>query len=228
MPMSDVMSAYATEKRFRPKRAPERASYDKALVHAVLDEALMAHVAYTDEAGVPHVIPMYFVRDGESLLLHGSAKMGLAKAARRGAPFCINVTLLDGLVLARSGFHHSVNYRSVTVHGVPEIVEGEEKTRALDLTVERLAKGRAAEVRAANVKEFKATVVLRLKLEQVAAKTRTGGVNDEPEDMELPVWAGVIPLHLAAGAPIADEQCAPGCAAPHLDLPGPLSARPAV
>ncbi|WP_420561363.1 pyridoxamine 5'-phosphate oxidase family protein [Tepidicaulis sp.] len=223
--MSRPISAYATEKRFRPKRAPERASYDKALVHAILDEALMAHVAYGDEAGCPHVLPMYFVRDGESLLLHGSAKMGQAKAARRGAPFCVNVTLLDGLVLARSGFHHSVNYRSVTVHGVPEILEGAEKARALDLTVERLAKGRAAEVRAANAKEFKATVVLRLKLQQVAAKTRTGGVNDEPEDMDLPVWAGVIPLHLAVGAPIADEQCAPGAAAPSLALPGSQSER---
>lgn len=223
--MSGTITSYLTEKRFRPKRAPERASYDKALVHAILDEALMAHVAYGDEAGVPHVLPMYFVRDGESLLLHGSVKMGLAKAARRGAPFCVNVTLLDGLVLARSGFHHSVNYRSVTVHGVPEILEGAEKIRALDLTVERLAKGRAAEVRAANTKEFKATVVLRLKLQQVAAKTRTGGVNDEPEDMELPVWAGVIPLHLAAGAPVADEQCAPGTAAPSLALTGPLSER---
>jgi len=199
------MTLYEPRKAFKPKRAPQRAAYDREVVHAILDEAYVTHVAFADGEGFPHVLPMYYVRDGESLLLHGSSKMGQAAAARRGAPFCAAVTLIDGLVLARSGFHHSVNYRSVVIHGQPEILEGEAKARALALTVERLAKGRAAETRAPNEKEMRATVVISLPLAEAAAKIRAGGVNDEPEDMDLPVWAGVIPMQTVFGTPEPDN-----------------------
>lgn len=202
------MTLYEPRKAFKPKRAPQRAAYDRATVHAILDEAYVAHVGFADGEGFPHVLPMYYVRDGESLLLHGSSKMGQAAAAKRGAPFCAAVTLIDGLVLARSGFHHSVNYRSVVIHGQPDLLEGEAKGRALDLMVERLAKGRAAEARPANAKEFKATAVFALPLAEAVAKIRAGGVNDEPEDMDLPVWAGVIPVQTVFGAPEPDAGLA--------------------
>ena len=200
------MTEYPTEKQFRPRRNPKRAAYDRATVHAILDAGYIAHVGFAGPAG-PQVIPMFYARAGESLLIHGSTKSGTALAS--GAPMTLCVTHLDGLVLARSWFHHSVLYRSVIVHGTAELLDGAAKLAALRAIVERIAEGRADLTRAPNAKELKATAVLRVPIEQVAAKVRGGGVADDPEDMDLPVWAGVIPVETCLLPPVADEALDP-------------------
>jgi nitroimidazol reductase NimA-like FMN-containing flavoprotein (pyridoxamine 5'-phosphate oxidase superfamily) len=195
------VSDYQTAKAHRVRQAAARAHYDQASVHAILDEGYVAHVAFMSEEG-PVSLPMFYVRDGERVLVHASRKSRFMRVLAAGAPLCLTVTLLDGLVMARSAFHHSMNYRSVMVHGVGRVLPIQEKPAVLDLFVERVAAGRAADVRAANIQELKATDVLAIPLEQVVAKIRTGGPLDDPEDMDWPVWAGVIPLTQVAGAPI--------------------------
>lgn len=196
------MSDYLTAKAHRVRQAAARAHYDRATVHSILDEGLVAHVAFVGDAG-PVSLPMFYVRDGERVLVHASRKSRFMRVLAAGAPLCLTVTLIDGLVMARSAFHHSMNYRSVMVHGVGEVLPLQEKPAALGLFVERVSAGRAADVRVPNIQELKATDVLAIPLEQVVAKARTGGPNDDAEDMDLPVWAGVIPLATVRGAPIA-------------------------
>lgn len=197
------IETYQPDDAYRPKRLPGRESYDRSRVHAILDEGLVAHVSYQGAHG-PEIIPTFYVRHGEEVLVHLSRRAGLAAALHEGMPFVFCVTHVDGLVLARSAFHHSMNYRSVIVHGVPREVLGEEKQQLLDLFIEKVSPGRSAQVRSASGQEMKATGVFALPLVHVVSKTRTGGPKDDAEDMELPVWAGVIPLTLERGAPVED------------------------
>ncbi len=194
------MSDYETLAAHRVRQTAARAHYDRETVHAILDEGLVAHVAFLGDAG-PVSLPMFYVRDGERVLVHASRKSRFMRKLCEGAPLCLTVTHIDGLVMARSAFHHSMNYRSVMVHGQGVVLPAAEKLAALDLFVERVEQGRSATTRKPNAQELKATDVLAIPLEQVVAKVRTGGPIDDAEDLALPVWAGVIPLTLVAGAP---------------------------
>lgn len=202
------MCDYQTSKTYRVRQAPKRASYDRALVHSILDEGYVAHIAFVVD-GLPVVLPMFYVREGDSVLLHGSRKSRLMKHLAEGAPLCLTVTHLDGLVLARSAFHHSMNYRSVMVHGRAERVTREEKARVMALITARVREGRPSGERPANEQEVKATEMLRLPLVEVAAKVRVGGPLDDEADMALPVWAGVIPMRLVFGEPVHDLASVP-------------------
>ncbi|GHA19754.1 pyridoxamine 5'-phosphate oxidase family protein [Streptomyces purpurascens] len=217
---SQPATAYAPTDRTVPTRSPDRASYDRELVHAILDEAYVCHLGFVRD-GAPVVLPTLFARVGERLYVHGSTGSRPLRAAGQadpGLPVCLTVTHVDGLVLARSAFHHSINYRSVVVHGVAhDVTDPEEKRQALDALVDHVVPGRAADSRPANKKELAATAVLRLDLDEVSAKLRTGGVNDEPEDLALPHWAGVVPVQKTYGTPIPDPGLAPGT-----ELPGYL------
>jgi len=202
------MSDYETSPAYRVRQVAKRALYGRETVHAILDAGYVAHVAFMDEAG-PVSLPLFYVRDGESVLFHGARKGRFMRVLGGGAPMCLTVTHMDGLVLARAAFHHSMNYRSVMVHGVAEAVADAEKPRALDLFTRRARAGRPQETRPANTQELKATAVLRLPLAEVAAKVRTGGPLDDPEDMDLAVWAGVVPMQLTFGEPVRDIAATP-------------------
>jgi len=187
------------------KRLPKRAHYDAETVHAILDAAFICHVGYVID-GQPYVIPTAFGRDGEKLYIHGSAVSRTLKTLGDGVPMCLTVTLLDGLVLARSGFHSSMNYRSVVVIGTAQPVTGDEKVHALAVISDQILKGRWDEIRGPSRKELSATTVLALPLEEASAKVRTGPPMDDEEDYAMPIWAGVVPLALKAGKPIADDR----------------------
>ncbi|MER5178557.1 pyridoxamine 5'-phosphate oxidase family protein [Streptomyces sp. NPDC002896] len=202
-------TAYATTERTIPTRGRKRASYDRALVHSILDEAYVCHLGFVRD-GAPVVLPTLYGRVGERLYVHGSTgsrPLRMAGQADPGLPVCLTVTHVDGLVLARSAFHHSINYRSVVVHGVAhQVTDPEELRTALDALVDHVVPGRAADSRPANAKELAATAVLRLDLEEVSSKVRTGGPNDEPEDLDLPHWAGVVPLRKGYDPVIPSED----------------------
>lgn len=198
------MSEYPTKKPYRVRQAAKRGSYDRETVHAILDAGYVAHIAFVTEFG-PVALPMFYVRDGESVLFHGSRKARFLKELGPGKDICLTVTHLDGLVLARSAFHHSMNYRSVMAHGQTELVtDPAEKDRAMALFTARVRDGRPGGERAPNAKELKATEVLRLPLVQVSAKARTGGPIDDEEDIRLPVWAGVVPMQVMFGEAVRD------------------------
>lgn len=202
----------------RVRRVPERARYDAESVNAVLDDGFVAHVG-TIRDGSPVVIPMFYVRDGDSLLLHGAPATGAIRRGK-GMEVCVSVTHVDGLVLARSAFHHSMNYRSVVVVGTAEYVtEPAEKEAALERFVEALVPGRQADIRPNTKKEIDGTGVLRLSLAASSAKYRQGGPIDDDEDYELPIWAGVLPVRTVVGAPIDDDRILPG-----VDVPANVSA----
>jgi uncharacterized protein len=190
-------------------RLRERISYDEALVHSILDEAYLCHLSFVVD-GEPRVLPTLHVRVDSTLYLHGSTgSRPLLSARSGGLPVCVAVTLLDGLVLARSQFHHSVNYRSVVVHGVASLVtDPAAKSAALTALVDKVVPERSAASRAPSARELAQTSVLALPLVEVSAKVRTGGVNDEPEDYALPHWAGVVPMRLVPGAPEPDSGVA--------------------
>jgi hypothetical protein len=197
------------------RRLPDRGTYDRAAAHAILDEGLVCHVGLATDDG-PVVIPMLYARDGDRLLIHGSPASRLLRTAGRGVDVCATVTLLDGLVLARSAFHHSVNYRSVVVLGRAEpLSDLGERRAALEVLVEGIVPGRTAEARPPSDRELRGTTVLALPLDECSVKVRTGAPLDEDEDMDLPVWAGVLPLATVAGAPVPDpaqpaDRPAPG------------------
>lgn len=200
--------ANASSERTRIRRVPARAEYERRAIEAILDEALVAHLGFLHE-GQPYVIPTLHARVGDTLYFHGSAAGRAIRALGAGLPACLTVTLLDGLVLARSVFHHSVNYRSVVVLGTATPVEGAtEREQALRAFTERLVPGRWEEVRPPSPQEIRATRVLALDLREASAKVRLGPPLDEPEDYALPAWAGVIPLRTAAGAPLPDPRLA--------------------
>lgn len=190
--------------RTQVRRLAKRGNYERDTVHAILDEALICHAGFVVD-GSPVVIPTIHWREGDTLYVHGSAASRMLRTLRDGVDACVTVTLLDGLVLARSAFHHSMNYRSVVVFGKAREVTGEEKLRALTSLVEHVVRGRAAEVREPNEKELRQTLVLALPLDEASAKIRTGGPIDDEEDYALPVWAGVLPLTLTPQTPIPDE-----------------------
>jgi nitroimidazol reductase NimA-like FMN-containing flavoprotein (pyridoxamine 5'-phosphate oxidase superfamily) len=197
------VSTYARTDRTKLRRLPVRGTYDHEAVHAILDEALVCQLGFAVD-GQPFVLPTTFVRDAETLFVHGSAAGRMTRVIAGGLPVCLSVTLLDGLVLARSAFHHSVNYRSVVVLGTArEVVDTAAKRHALGRLIEKVSPGRAAHVRAPDDKELRVTSVLEIPLEEVSAKIRTGDPLDDAGDMDLPVWAGVVPLELRAAAPVA-------------------------
>ncbi|MFG3107685.1 pyridoxamine 5'-phosphate oxidase family protein [Streptomyces tendae] len=208
---------YPPTDRTVPTRSPDRASYDKELVHAILDEGYVCHLGFVRD-GAPVVLPTLYGRVGERLYVHGSTgsrPLRMTGAADPGLPVCLTVTHVDALVLARSAFHHSINYRSVVVHGTAyEVTDPEERRTALDALVDHVVPGRSRDSRPASKKELAATAVIRLDLDEVSAKLRTGGVNDEPEDLALPHWAGLVPLRKGYGAPVADPALLPGTALP--------------
>lgn len=198
------MSSYAPAPATVPTRNPDRVQYDRAAVHAVLDEALVAHVGFVVD-GAPVVLPHLHARLDDTLYLHGSTGARALRGAGDGLAVCVTVTLLDGLVLARSAFHHSVDYRSVVAHGVARpVLDVDEKRHALAALVDHVARGRATQTRAPSGKELAATAVLALPLEQVSLKVRTGGPRDDDADLGLPHWAGVLPLSLQPGPPQPD------------------------
>lgn len=218
MTTTTTSTAYERTPRTTGRRR-DRMEYDRAAIHAVLDEALICHVGFVDEGGQPHVIPTIHWRIGDTLYLHGAKASRLMKVLAAGAPVCVTVALLDGLVLARSAFHHSMNYRSVIVYGrCSAVSDPAEKARVLAPLTEKLVPGRSRAARAPDDKELAATAVVALPLEEVALKARRGGVIDDEEDMSLPVWAGVLPLRLAPGTPEPDAALAPGITAgmPHV------------
>jgi nitroimidazol reductase NimA-like FMN-containing flavoprotein (pyridoxamine 5'-phosphate oxidase superfamily) len=210
-------TAYHPTPRTTPTRYRERARYDRDIVHRILDESLICHLGYVS-AGRPVVLPTTHARRDETLYLHGSTGSGpmlAAKAAPSGLPVCVTATLVDGLVLARSALHHSLMYRSVVVVGDARVVEDRaEKLRALHSLLDHIAAGRAADCRTPNARELAATAVLALDLVEVSAKVRTGGPVDEPQDLTLPHWAGVVPMTVTAGTPVAADDLDPATPLP--------------
>lgn len=200
------MATYQPGTRTRVTRLPKRAVYDKAQVHAILDEGFFCHVGFTVEQQ-PYVIPTGYVRADEKLYIHGSAASRMLRTLDQGVQVCVTVTLVDGLVLARSSFHHSVNYRSVVVLGTAHLVlDREEKIDALRRFTNHIVPGRWDEARVPTDQELKATSVLVLPMEEVSAKMRSGPPIDDEEDYEIPIWAGVVPVHMRAGDPIPDDR----------------------
>ena len=196
------------------QRHPERGSHDRAVIDAILDEALVAHVGFSQD-GQTFVMPMNFARIGDRLNVHGAAASRTLAALGDGAPACVTVTLLDGLVLARSAFRHSVNYRSVVIFGVARPVEERDAKRAaLTAIVEHLVPGRSADVRAPTDAEVDATSVVWLPLDEASAKVRSGPPVDLEGDLSRACWAGEIPLRLTAGPPVAERRVAPGTPVP--------------
>ena len=196
------------------QRLPKRGVYDRETVYAILDEGLVCHVGFSVD-GQPYVIPTAYCRIGDVLYVHGSAASRMLKALAGGVPACVTVTLLDGLVLARSAFHHSMNYRSAVVLGTARLVTAaDEKSRALEAIVEHIVPGRGADARPPSANELLATSVLALPIEEGSAKVRTGPPLDDPEDMGLDVWAGVVPLRLSPQPLVSDPTLREGIAAP--------------
>ena len=208
------MSEYAKTPRTTLKRLPERGGYDRALVHGILDEGLVCHVGFAVD-GQPFVIPTIYARVEDRLYVHGSAASRMLRTLAQGVDVCLTVTLLDGLVLARSAFHHSMNYRSVVALGKARLVtDHAEKRTALDAIVEHVVAGRGRDVRGPSEIELKATSVLRLDLVEVSAKVRSGPPKDDEDDLGLGCWAGVLPLRLTPGAPLTDEHTPAGTPVP--------------
>lgn len=192
-------AAYAPTPRTTLKRLAGRGSYDRAVVHAILDEALVCHVAFARD-GQPFVIPMVYAREGDALYLHGSTANRVLRALIGGAEACVTVTLIDGLVMARSAFHHSVNYRSVVLYGAAEeVTDAAERALAMRALIEHVAHGRWDDIRQPGGEELLRTLVVRLPITEASAKLRSGPPLDDEEDYALPIWAGVIPLRLVAG-----------------------------
>ena len=199
------MSELKTD-RTTVRRLPARGVYDRDTVNAILDEALLCHVGFVVD-GAPVVIPTIHTRVGDTVYFHGSAASRMLRTLREGVDACVTVTILDGLVIARSAFHHSMNYRSAVILGTArEVTDADEKRRALDALVEHVVRGRSADARPANEKELRATMVLALPITEASAKIRTGPPVDDEEDYALPIWAGVLPLTVTPGVPVVDER----------------------
>jgi uncharacterized protein len=202
-----VPETFAPNERTRVVREPQRGIYDRETIYKILDEGFVCHVGFTVD-GQPYVIPTMFARVGDAIYFHGSAASRMLRGAGAGMPVCITVTLTDGLVLARSVFNHSMNYRSVVALGKAELVDTpEEKIAALHAFTEKILPARWNDARQPSENELKATSILRLPLTEVSAKVRSGPPEDDTEDYALRVWAGVVPLRLGAEAPIRDERC---------------------
>lgn len=200
--------------RTKVKRLPDRGAYDRETIYPILDEGFICHVGFAVD-GQPYVIPTGYARIGDELYIHGSSASRMLRNLSQGVDVCVTVTLVDGLVLARSAFHHSINYRSVVILGKATLVEdSDEKARALEAFTEHVIPGRWPEIRWPSELEMKATSVLKLPIEEASAKVRTGGPKDDDEDYELNIWAGVLPLGLKVGDPISDEVLPAGIDVP--------------
>ncbi len=210
------MSEFTPTPRTQVRRLPDRGHYDSETIYRILDEGFLCHVGFVVD-GQPFVIPTGYARVGDSIYLHGSAASRMLRTLAGGVQVCVTVTLVDGLVLARSAFHHSMNYRSVVILATAHAVEEPaEKARALEAFTNHVVPGRWDAVRPVRDSEVKATSVLKLSLQEVSAKIRTGPPKDEPEDYQLPIWAGVLPLKLIAGEPIADANLPDGAKVPEI------------
>ncbi len=213
-----IMSTYDKTTRTTLKRLPARGFYDRDLVHGILDEGFICHVGFVVDRQ-PIVIPTGYGRIGDKLYIHGSQASRMLRTLKTGVAACVTVTLVDGLVLARSAFHHSINYRSVVIFGNATLVEDlAEKNAALLAFSEHVIRGRWQDVREPTDEELKATTVLVLPLAEVSAKVRTGPPIDDEEDYDLPVWAGVVPLRVVAGEPIPDPRLTAGIVTPEYAL----------
>ena len=210
------MDNYTPTARTKIRRLPRRGNYDKLTVHAILDQGYICHVGFAVDAQ-PYVIPTVYARADATLYIHGSAVSRMLRTLAQTVPVCITVTLLDGLVLARSAFHHSLNYRSVVMIGNARLVDDEdEKMRALHLITNHVVPARWEEARTPNERELRQSSVLALPLEEVSAKIRSGPPVDDDEDYALPIWAGVVPVETRLGNPINDARLLPGV--PDIDL----------
>ena len=217
--MTAMSDELVTTERTKVRRLAERGRRDRTTAYAVIDEAYIAHVGFAVD-GEPRVLPMTYGRDRDVLYLHGAVGNAMLRASA-GAQVCVTITLLDGLVLARSAFHHSMNYRSVVLLGEARKVEDEaEKQHAFDVIVEHVLVGRSQVARPASDSELRKTMVLALPIEEGSAKVRAGGPLDDDEDMDLPVWAGVVPLRLVPGEPEQDPDQVSGLVAPVLQGEG--------
>jgi nitroimidazol reductase NimA-like FMN-containing flavoprotein (pyridoxamine 5'-phosphate oxidase superfamily) len=209
-----VSEAFTPNERTRVVREPHRGVYERESVYKILDEGFVCHVGFAVD-GQAYVIPTMYARVGEAIYFHGSAASRMLRGVSSGIAVCVTVTLVDGLVLARSVFNHSMNYRSVVALGTAVLVDAPaEKVEALRAFTEKILPGRWNEARQPSEKELKATSILRLALAEVSAKMRTGPVEDDAEDYALKVWAGIVPLRVVADAPIRDERCDAGIAVP--------------
>lgn len=202
---SDHLPAPGSTERTRVRRIPEKAVPDRAVLNAVLDAGLVAHVAVVDD-GQPYVVPVAYARDGDRVLFHGSTGSRLFRALADGAPTCFTVTLLDGLVLARSAFESSMHYRGAMVLGSCTVLEGEEKDDTLRIISDHLLPGRWADIREPSRKELAATVMLALPLDEASVKISDGDPDDDPQDLDRPIWAGVVPIREVFGEPRPDER----------------------
>ncbi len=200
-------------KRTTLRRKPDRGAHDFETVARILDEGLFCHLGFVED-GQPYAVPTAYGRDGRALYVHGSSASRTLRTLGEGVPVCVTVTLFDGLVLARTAFHHSINYRSVMVLGVARAVESDEKLRGLRTITEHIVPGRWEDVRAPTAQELKATTVLKLDIAEASAKVREGGPIDDEEDRAFPAWAGVLPFALVAQAPIPDLELPPGVELP--------------
>ena len=208
------MTNFTPTDRTQVHRLAKRALYDREAIYRILDEGLVCHVGFVAD-GKPVVIPTGYARQDDTLYIHGSIASRMQKALGKGADVCVTVTLIDGLVLARSAFHHSINYRSVVIFGKATVLEDPAaKREALHIFTEHVARGRWDDVRQPTDKELQVTTVLAIPLEEVSAKVRTGGPIDDEEDYALPIWAGVLPLALTPSATIADEGLPKGIPVP--------------
>ncbi|RFU83787.1 pyridoxamine 5'-phosphate oxidase family protein [Streptomyces triticagri] len=209
--MALAQDAYPVTDRTKPTRGRDRADYDRTLVHSILDSAYVCHLGFVRD-GAPVVLPTLYARVDERLYVHGSTgsrPLRMAGQADPGLPVCVTVTHVDGLVIAKSAFHHSLNYRSVVVHGTAhQVTDREEQLAALDALVEHAIPGRSADCRPVNAKELAATAVLSVDLREVSAKLRTGGPTIDPDEAPLPYWAGVVPVQQTQGAPIPADELA--------------------
>lgn len=213
-PLELAVDSYPVSARNRVKRLHERASYDRAAVHAILDSGFLCHVAYVID-GQPFCTPTIHWRDGDMLYWHGSAASRMLRHLKVGTPACLTVSHLDGLVLARCGFNHSANYRSSMCFGTARLVEdADEKARMLAGVIERFYPGRAAILRPNSAQEVKATIVVGMRIEEASAKIRAKGVGDDEADLDLPIWAGVIPVRTVIGAAEPSPHLPDGVARP--------------
>ncbi len=208
------MATFSKTDRTKVKRLPARGAYDRETIYSILDAGFICHVGFVVE-GQPYVIPTGYARIGDHLYIHGSAASRMLRNLAAGADVCVTITHVDGLVLARSAFHHSINYRSVVVLGRAELVtDADEKYAALEAFTDHVIPGRWPEIRWPNELEMKATSVLRLPIEEASAKMRTGDPKDDEEDYEMNVWAGVVPLETYAGEPLPDAKLTEGIELP--------------
>ncbi len=208
------MTEFAKSPLNKVVRGPNRAQYDKDEVYKIVDSHFLCHLAYVYE-GTPIVIPTGYGRVGDTVFVHGSSKNRMLNALLKNESVSATVTHMDGIVLARSVFHHSFNYRSAVLFGKPRLVsDWDEKMEALKVITDNIIKGRWEEARSPNTKEMKATIVMAIDITDASAKVRAEGANDEPHDMDLDVWAGVLPLDITVGAPLKNKDCKPGLETP--------------